>query len=145
MIYRKNSSQHLFEKLHQCLFNNQVALTFQTKEVSNSVSVEKIIMQIPYIETKLTSVEEIELLFVRGQGIHRQFLETCGKATLHCLDHQKCHILASVQAVYPRPLLTFLVKQDILGKWKFCFWYIDILHCTAYTKLSCNFNATDMN
>ena len=70
MIYRKNSSQHLFEKLHQCLFNNQVVLTFQTKEVSNSVSVEKMIMcdlmGIPYIKTKLTSVEGIELLFVRG-------------------------------------------------------------------------------
>ena len=51
------------------------------------------------------------------QRVGYQFLETCGKATLHCLDHQKCHILASVQAVYPRPLLTFLVKQDILGKW----------------------------
>ena len=54
--------------LHE--LNNQVVLTFQTKEVSKSVSVEKMIMcdlmGIPYIKTKLTSVEGIELLFVRG-------------------------------------------------------------------------------
>ena len=38
------SRLHLFEKLHLRLFDNQVELTFQTKEVSNSVSVEKVII-----------------------------------------------------------------------------------------------------
>ena len=72
--------------------------SFQTKEVANSVFDEKMIacdqysMEIPYIETKLTSDEGTELLFCQGVSINN-FWKHLAKTsdfplTNHCVPSQ---------------------------------------------------------